>query len=95
MRDFPLKAETAALEPTQDGRLIPLHEGQPCPKCFYLCVSMLGEGLPLSNLYHLLHDCARAICISLGLFDEGQGDVCLYDCSPIPGPFAELDPLLE
>ena len=95
MGEFLIKAETTVLEPTQDARLIPLHEGQPCPKCFYLCVSMLGEVLPLSCLYHLLHDGARAICFPLGLFDEGQGDVCLYDCSPIPGPFAELDPLLE
>ncbi|GAC1347956.1 MAG: hypothetical protein NVSMB27_14580 [Ktedonobacteraceae bacterium] len=95
MRDFLVKAEVAALEPAQDGRLIPLHEGQPCPKCFSLCASMLGEVLPLSPLYHLLHNSARTSRLSLGLFDEGQGYVCLEDGTPISGPFAELDSLLE
>jgi hypothetical protein len=56
---------------------------------------MLGEGLSLTDLYPLLHDGACAICISLSLFDEGQGNLCLEDGPPIPGPFAEFDPLLE
>ena len=56
---------------------------------------MLGEVLPLHDLYYLLHDGSCAIDISLGLFDEGQGNLCLEDGPHIPGPFAEFDPLLE
>src|SRR5262249_4858556 len=60
-----------------------------------LCVSKLGEVPPGSRLHRLLHDGSCAISISLGLFAEGQGHLCLQDDPPIAAPFAACDPFLQ
>src|SRR5690348_5622566 len=95
MRDFLSKAKATVLEPAQDLCVISLYERQPCRKRFYLCVPMLRVTLTLSDLYHLLHNGASAICVSLGLSDESQSNMCLDDGPLVPSSLTEFDPLLE